>query len=166
VLLDSIHSLDVLRWVLGEPAEVVGMLGRVSDLEIDTEDVAAAIVRLENGAIVQVHVDYLQRHRQSRCEVIGSEGTLVWDAGEEVVRWRRAGEASWSAEHVGCDTNEMYVAELCELIDCVASGRRPAIDGGEGRATLVLAMAVRESAEQGRLVDVPVPPRPWYAEVG
>src|SRR5262249_38907032 len=62
VLLDSIHSFDTLRWVLGEPAEVTGMLAKVSDLEIDTEDLAAAIVRLANGAVVEVHVDYLQRH--------------------------------------------------------------------------------------------------------
>ena len=57
VLLDSIHSFDTLRWMLGEPAEVTGMLGRVSDLEIDTEDVAAAIVRLESGALVALNKD-------------------------------------------------------------------------------------------------------------
>jgi predicted dehydrogenase len=152
VLLDSIHSLDLVRWAFGEPVEVTGMLARVSDLEIDTEDLATALVRLEDGAVIEVHVDYLQRHRQSRCEAIGSEGALVWDAAENVVRWRRAGETAWTLERVGGDPNDMYVAELCEFVDCVTSGRPPALDGDEGRATLALAAAVRTSAETGQHV--------------
>ena len=150
VLLDSIHSFDTLRWVLGEPVEALGMLGKVSDLEIDTEDVAAAIVRLASGAIVEVHVDYLQRHAQSRFEVIGSEGSLVWE--RSVVRLRRAGAAEWTEEPISCDPNQVYVDELREFLDCVETGRVPALDGAEGRATLALALAVRESAESGRRV--------------
>ena len=165
VLLDSIHSFDTLRWTLGEPVEVMGMLGKVSDLEIDTEDVAAAILRLESGALVEVHVDYLQRHRQSRCEVIGSDGTLLWEAGSPVLRWRRAGEEAWSEERIDADVNDMYLAELAELIDCVTTGRRPALDGAEGRATLALAAAVRESAETGRRVRLPARPQPFLTEM-
>jgi len=162
VLLDSIHSFDTLRWVLGEPFEVTGMLARVSDLEIDTEDVATALVRLETGPIVEVHVDYLQRHAASRIEVIGAEGNLVWEP--TGVRWRRAGDAAWTIEPVAPQPNDMYVAELCEFVDCVQTGRRPALDGGEGRATLALAVAVRESADTGRVVRL-VAPEPPRAEV-
>jgi predicted dehydrogenase len=147
VLLDSIHSLDTLRWLLGEPVEVTGMLAKVSDLEIDTEDLAAAIVRLEDGTVVEVHVDYLQRHAQARIEVIGSEGAIVWDA--IGVGWRRAGDTDWTVERVPFDVNEMYVAELAEFAQCLAHNRRPLLDGAEGRATLALALAVRQSAERG-----------------
>jgi predicted dehydrogenase len=163
VLLDGIHALDTLRWALGEPVDVLGMLGKVSDLDIDAEDLAAAILRLENGAIVEVHVDHVQRHAVSRCEVIGSEGNLVWDSGSQTIRWRRADDVGWSEERILVDTNEMYVAELCEFIDCVASGRRPALDATEGRATLALAAAVRTAAESRRLISLPTPPRPFVA---
>ncbi|HZP41163.1 MAG TPA: Gfo/Idh/MocA family oxidoreductase [Candidatus Binatia bacterium] len=152
VLLDSIHSFDTVRWLLGEPVEAVGMLARVSDLEIDTEDLAAAILRLEGGAVVEVHVDYLQRHAQSRLEVVGSEGTLAFDG--TAIRLRRAGDAAWTEETVPFVVNEMYVAELAEFVDCLASGRRPALDGAEGRATLAVACAVRESAESGRRIAI------------
>jgi predicted dehydrogenase len=162
VLLDSIHSFDTLRWALGEPVEVMGMVGKVSDLEIDTEDVATALVRLAGGAIVQVHVDYLQRHPRSYLEVVGSTGSLHWD--RTGVRWRRAGEEAWCEEPVVCDPNHVYVAELAEFLDCVASGRRPALDGAEGRATLAVALAVRDSAASGRLVRLPAPAAPALAE--
>ena len=157
VLLDSIHSLDTLRWVFGEPDEVMGMLGKVSDLEIDTEDIVAAVLRLAGGALVEVHVDYLQRHGQSRMEAIGSEGTLCWD--RTGVRWRRAGDETWHEEAIACDPNQIYVDELREFVDCVTSGRRPALDGAVGRATLALAVALRTAAHEGRTVRVARPAR-------
>jgi predicted dehydrogenase len=150
VLLDSIHSFDTLRWLFGEAREVTGMLGKLSNLEIDTEDVAAALVRLESGVIAELHVDYLQRHPQSRLEVVGSAGTLVFDG--QSARWRGAGEEAWSEERFAFAPNDMYAAEVAEFLECVATGRAPVPDGAEGRATLALALAVRESAEQGRMV--------------
>ena len=163
VLLDSIHAFDTARWLFGEPVEVVGMLGRVSDLEIDTEDVASAILRLPGGVLVEVHVDYLQRHAQSRIEVIGSEGTLEWDFHRQSIRCRRAGETAWVEEAVPVEVNAMYVAELREFLDGVTAGRRPSPDGAEGRMTLALAAAVRESAESGRLIELGVPATPQRA---
>jgi 1,5-anhydro-D-fructose reductase (1,5-anhydro-D-mannitol-forming) len=131
------------------------MLARVSDLESDTEDVAVAILRLGSGAVVEVHVDYLQRHAQSRFEVVGTEGSLVWVRG--IVRVRRAGDPEWTDEPIACDPNQVYIDELREFLACIESGRAPALDGAEGRATLALALAVRESAETGRLVRLDAP---------
>src|SRR3989344_3608100 len=42
VLLTSIHGLDYLRWLVGEPKWVFGHIDKVSNLEIDVEDVAFA----------------------------------------------------------------------------------------------------------------------------
>jgi len=165
VLLDSIHAFDTVRWLLGEPVEVIGMVAKVSDLQIDTEDVASAILRLAGGAVVQVHVDYLQRHGQHRLEIVGSEGTLVWDFQRQTIRVGRAGVPEWEEEPVPVDVNEMYVAELRELLGCVTRGRRPSPDGVEGRATLAVACAVRESAGSGRMVELTRPGAPQMARV-
>jgi predicted dehydrogenase len=115
------------------------------------------VLRLASGAIVEVHVDYLQRHAQSRFEVVGTDGSLVWERG--VVRRRRAGDADWTEEPIACDPNQVYVDELREFLACIDAGRAPALDGAEGRATLALALAVRESAERGRLVRLGAPSR-------
>lgn len=155
VLLDSIHSFDTLRWVLGEPVEVTGMLAQVSDLEIDVEDVATALVRLGSGVIVEVHVDYLQRHPESRFEVIGSEGNLVWTKG--TLRWRCRGDADWQEEVVAVDPNAMYLDELRTFLRAVRHGEAVALDVREGRRTLALALAVRASAETGRTVRIEGP---------
>src|SRR5215813_3907127 len=49
--LDAIHEIDYVRWLLGEVA------GKLSQLQIDTEDVAEILLRFENGAVGEIHLD-------------------------------------------------------------------------------------------------------------
>ena len=51
IALDAIHEVDYATWTLGEAHEVSAWLGRVSDLEIDVEDLALFIVRHARGAM-------------------------------------------------------------------------------------------------------------------
>ena len=49
ILLDAIHELDYLLWLLGPVASVSAELDRVSDLEIDVEDTALLSLRFASG---------------------------------------------------------------------------------------------------------------------
>lgn len=154
VLLDCIHALDIARWLFGEFTEVTAMLGRVSTLEIDTEDVVAAVLRRADGVLVEIHLDYLQREPTNRVEVIGSEGSLRWDFHARRLRTYRVPPGGATDESIDVEPNAMYEAELRAFLDCLATGRRPIVDGAEGARTLALAMAVREAAETGRHVSL------------
>ena len=57
IILDAIHELDYLRWLLGEPREVFCYADKVSRLEIDTEDSADILLRFDGGAVGNVHLD-------------------------------------------------------------------------------------------------------------
>src|SRR5439155_1168994 len=61
IILDSIHEFDYLTWLLGLPREVFAYAGKVSTLEIDTEDTADVLMRFDYGTVANVHLDYLQR---------------------------------------------------------------------------------------------------------
>ncbi len=160
VILDSIHSFDTLRWLFGEPAEVACRASKISDLEIDTEDVAAVIAVMEGGAIVQVHVDYLQQPASSRIEVVGSRGKAIWEAGARAVRvWSAqpqeaegAGPAAWRERPYTFEVNDMYVAEIREFLACVRERRRPVTCEVDGLATLRVAIAAKEASTLGRFV--------------
>src|SRR5262245_44468839 len=152
VLLDCIHALDTARWLFGEFVEVTAMLGRVSNLAIDTEDVVAAVLRRGDGVLVEVHLDYLQRERANRIEVSGAEGALRWDCHARRLHAYRAGDGCGTDETIAVEPNVMYEAELREFLDCVMRERPPVVDGYEGARTLALAMAVREAAHTARHV--------------
>jgi predicted dehydrogenase len=125
IILDSIHEFDYLRWLLGEPREVFCYAGKVSTLEIDTEDSADILLRFDYGAVANVHLDYLQRTYRRSCELIGEDGVIVWDYISQLVRVygkddRRAEDYE---ESINTERNLMYVGSC--VISSTASRAAP-----------------------------------------
>jgi predicted dehydrogenase len=85
------HSLDLARHLVGEIAEVTGLLktfiterplpGSKAKAPVDVDDAALAILRFENGAIGSVEASRFApgRKNYNRFEINGSKGSLVWD---------------------------------------------------------------------------------------
>jgi len=154
IILDSIHEFDYLRWLLGEPREVFCYAGKVSTLEIDTEDSADILLRFDYGAVANVHLDYLQRTYRRSCELIGEDGVIAWDYISQLVRvyGKEDRRAEDYEESINVERNLMYVEELRHLVDCIERGATPELDAAGGRAVLAIALAAKQSAAEGRPV--------------
>lgn len=79
IILDGSHELDYMRWLLGEVREVSCMAGKLSRLEVDTEDTAEVLLRFRSGAMVAVHLDFIRHDYTRNCELIGEKGTIIWN---------------------------------------------------------------------------------------
>ena len=66
VILDLIHELDYVTWLLGPVSQVGCFADQISSLEIETEDVAAMILKFKEGMIGTIHLDYLQDRKSTR----------------------------------------------------------------------------------------------------
>jgi predicted dehydrogenase len=154
VLLELSHELDYVRWILGEPSSLVAEVGRLSDLEIDVEDTAEVLLRFPEGTLAHVHLDMLQRAPRRLCQVIGSEGTLRWDLADHSVQIYQASTGQWAILVPASERalEESYTAELRHFLECLESRARPRVDGEDGRRTLRLALAARESSAAGRRI--------------
>jgi predicted dehydrogenase len=92
VVVDSLpHSLYVARWLLGELELVGSVAGKLSELELGEDDVAAALLRSENGVPCYLLADYLRDPRTFWIEAVTSGGWMRWEfapqgAGEMYVR--------------------------------------------------------------------------------
>jgi predicted dehydrogenase len=152
IILDSIHEFDYLRWLLGEPREVFCYAGKLSTLEIDTEDNADILLRFDYGAVANVHLDYLQRTYRRSCELIGEDGVIVWDYISQLVRvyGKEDRRVEDFEESINAERNLMYVEELRHLVDCIERGATPELDAAGGRAVLAIALAAKRSAVEGR----------------
>lgn len=154
VILDAIHELDYIRWLLGEVAAVACFAGRLSGLEIETEDSAAILLRFASGGIGEVHLDYVQRAHRRTCQIIGEGGTILWDyAGG--VSWFSAATRQWTALPAppGWQANAMYLDELRHFLACLDGRERSVQDVAEGRRVLEIALAAKESSATGRVVE-------------
>jgi predicted dehydrogenase len=144
VILDRIHELDYVLWLLGPVAEVRALSGRVSALEIETEDLAEIGLRFRSGAIGSVHVDYLQRAYTCTLKIVGERGSLSWAYRPTVVR-HLGEDGVWRTvfEDPAPEVNEMYVAELRHFFDALARGEAPGNGLDEASATLETALAAK-----------------------
>jgi predicted dehydrogenase len=154
VILDAIHELDYLRWLLGEPREVFCYADTLSRLDLDTEDSADILLRFTDGVVGNVHLDYLRRAYHRSCEVIGEDGVIAWDYVSQRVRvhGKEDRRAEDHEESLAADRNLMYLEELRHLVDCIERGTGPELDAAGGRAVLAIALAAKRSAAEGRPV--------------
>ena len=73
VLLDLSHELDYIVWLLGNLLEVKSYQAKVSDLEIDSDDVVSLVGKTDQQAIVNLVMDYFSKsaYRQIRINTNG-----------------------------------------------------------------------------------------------
>lgn len=156
VTLDAIHELDYIRWMLGEVEQVVGFSGKLSHLEIETEDTAGILLRFASGTIGEVHLDYVQRAYSRTCQIIGDEGTVRWDYSTGEVRWYSAERKNWQvfSNPPDWEPNKMYLDEMRHFLQCLAGQDRPSLDVFEAARVLEIALAAKESADRGHVITL------------
>lgn len=78
VAIDLIHEWDYLVWLFGLPDQVKGMYRKMSDLEIDTEDVSIYI-GCSKDKTYELHLDYFGREEIRMLEIYMKDETIKAD---------------------------------------------------------------------------------------
>jgi predicted dehydrogenase len=147
VVLDRIHDIDYLRWILGEVSGVAAMMDHLSHIETDTEDTAEILLHFSSGAMGSVHLDYVRRTYNCSLELVGDQGTIVWSYEESKVRWYSAGEGAWrSLEWPRYDANDMYLDEMRHFLRVLKHEEPSQLDVAEGARVLAIALAAKQAA--------------------
>lgn len=162
VVLDGIHELDYLTWLLGPVATARGTTARLSSVTVDAEDYAAIVLGHAGGVRSEIHLDYLQACKRRGCEIAGTDGTLVWESeGKRPehcrVRLFRRDAGAWTTllETADLDANAAYRAMLERFLDAVSGG--PATDLLDA-ATAVRELATALAVRDGEAVAPPSKP--------
>jgi CMP-N,N'-diacetyllegionaminic acid synthase len=61
VLLDLSHEIDYTQWLCGELQEIKSYQVKISDLEIDSDDLTTIIGKTSNGTIISLSIDYISK---------------------------------------------------------------------------------------------------------
>lgn len=78
VSIDLIHEWDYLTYLFGWPNNVCSMIGKKSQLEIDSDDYAIYIAEYDKH-IAELHLDYFGRKTIREIELFTAEDTIVGD---------------------------------------------------------------------------------------
>jgi predicted dehydrogenase len=156
VVLTLCHPLDYLRWLLGEVSSVWAFTGKISDMEINVEDVGEIGLKFANGSVGSAHLDYYQQPPSHRFEIIGSEGTLRWDGADNILRLYRASRAAWEEipAPANFDRNDMFLDEMRNFRAVARGEAEPVCSLADGERVLQIALAARQSSQTGLRVDL------------
>lgn len=156
VILDSIHEIDYVSWFLGDVSQVFCFSDKLSSLEIDTEDTAEILLQFRSGAIAEVHLDYVQRYYGRSCQIIGEEGTILWDFNETRVQLYSASNGKWQVfpDNPGYDANEMYLKEMKHFLQCLAGKTKSMQDINRAKTVLEIALAAKKSAKTRKAISL------------
>ena len=115
VSIDLIHEWDYLTDLFGMPDSVIGKMGKISSLEIDSEDYALYIGQYKDK-IVELHLDYFGRQSIRELMLITDEETIIADFIGKTVRFCKAGAVLDFAEERddGC---RRELAHFLDIID-------------------------------------------------
>jgi len=79
VLRDLSHELDYAAWLFGDIVEIQGVNTKISDLEINSDDIFAATAISENKTIMNISVDYISKTPIRRMVIHAREQTIEVD---------------------------------------------------------------------------------------
>jgi 1,5-anhydro-D-fructose reductase (1,5-anhydro-D-mannitol-forming) len=71
------HTVDVMRWFLGEPESVVAQTTNFARA-YDIDDQCVALIKFKNGALGVLDVSWVHRAGPNTKEIYGTEGFLGW----------------------------------------------------------------------------------------
>jgi predicted dehydrogenase len=153
IVLDAIHELDYLLWIFGTVETVIAEVERVSDLEVDVEDIAVAVLRFDSGAVASVDLNFFEPAYRRGCTAVGSHAVARWDWRQETVVVSRP-SADDEIYDVTCDLAQTYRAELVDFVHAVESAEQeqPAASANSGLAAVRLADAIKRSARVGQRI--------------
>jgi predicted dehydrogenase len=154
VILDVIHEIDYITWLIGDVKRVGSLAGKKSDLEIDTEDVAVIVLEMSGGAMIELHLDYVDLAYDRGFRLVGEKGTLAWDMPSMSLKAYDGKAKSWSEEKLQFDFSETYMNELKHFIGAIQGDHEPWDDGTVARRGIEIALAIKRSAEMGAFVEI------------
>lgn len=152
VILDRIHELDYMRWLLGDVKSVFSLAGHLTSLEIDTEDTAQILLHFSNGSYGSIHLDYVRRTYDCSLEIIGEKGTILWRYQNHRVEWYLASDKKWQTkEWENLDPNTPYLEQTKHFLDVLDGKVSSAQDCKSAVLPLRMALAAKKSAETGQM---------------
>lgn len=145
VLLELSHELDYVQWLFGSLDVKHAILRSGDELSLDVED-CADIVAVCQGAIVNIHLDFLQRKPFRKCRVIGSLGTLEWDLIRNKITFASSKGDEVLYSEPDWDKNQMYLNMLTDFISKIQGREHFCIDVAEAKQSIELIHQIRAAS--------------------
>lgn len=160
------HAIDLVRMIAGNPTEVSAYATNKVLVDWPIQDTTIAILKFPNNVIGKVFNSHgCKREYTMRTAVYGTKGTLIFNNTDPWISVYKE-ELRGSEEFLGKSqqTVEMKLplslnnhntsAEIEDFCRCILENRPVTTSGIEGASTVAVGLAIVESVEQHKYVEV------------
>lgn len=156
VIGSGIHRLDLLRWIVGEVKRVANFQ-KTAVLPMEGEDSAVTLLEFEKGAIGEVcHIWAVRRSPwYEMLYLYGTEGSLHNIGGVYLDSQKRP-ECDQGFTKIEVPPAHSFTEELRHFGECILNDKEPLTNGRDARKTLEVVIAAYRSAQEGRVVTLPL----------
>ena len=168
----AIHNVDLLYWFMGDVAEVSGMTSTLAHKRIEVEDVGSAVLRFKNGALGTIEAaTAAYPGLLKRTEIHGTGGSVIveqdditlWDFAKKHPKDRaihekygKGSSTSGGASDPKAISHTGHMLQFKDFLKAVQEGKKPLVDGYEGRKSVEIILAIYKSSWSGKHVKLPL----------
>ncbi|MGI6567290.1 MAG: Gfo/Idh/MocA family oxidoreductase [Firmicutes bacterium] len=163
VLIDqAIHTIDLMQWLVGEVDYLEARYDTRAHEIIDVDDVAEAHIVFKNGAIGCVYANcnysydapiFLELHGEKGIAHIIGDRAIITVGNKTMTVEQQADETSglryWGFSHK---------RQIQDHYRAILEGRKPTIDGQEGKTAVDMVLAMYESSRRQAPIYFPYVP--------
>jgi len=123
-------ELTWLNDIFGNPTPVACVKRKLSDMNIEIDDLYHCLLEYPGGLVGNLTVEVLSRPESTReFRLIGSEGEIVYSGGNNTVRYINTSMSSWKVIKLNTGTvekqyinpEEPYIEEIRKFIEAVTN---------------------------------------------
>jgi len=175
----AIHNVDLLYWFMGDVADVTGVTATLAHQRIEVEDVGVAAIRFKNGALGTIEattsafpglLKKTEIHGTQGSVIVEQDDILLWEfekksAKDAALRKKFAAKVGGTggASDPSAISFRGHYEQLKDFLKAIETGKKPLVDGEEGRKSVEIILAIYQSSWTGRRVELPLkrdPKRP------
>ena len=85
--MDLVHEIDIAEYLLGTPlGKILSFASRISNVTIDSPDIAEIIYQTRYKSVMNIHMDYLYRGYSRHFTISGTKANLYCDLFENTIK--------------------------------------------------------------------------------
>ena len=166
VMYHSIHYLDAIRSVLGDPEWITSIHGRYPEqAPLEGETLTTTVLEYPDGVQALIAMNHYDQHGTTTgtFRFLGTEGALegtiglLYDPPEgrpDTLTLLRSGEPPTRFEFDTRWIPDAFLGPMGDLMDAIATGRAPQTSGQDNLRTLALVFGAYRSAAERRSIRV------------
>ncbi len=146
------HSVDLFRFLVGEPTAVQATAGKVVQ-KLPIEDFGVITLERNGKAFGEILSSYSLKVCGNWVEWYGTQGTALvsyWNDGQPDLVYKAEGQPSWTP--VDCSAHpDRFTGEIAHFVECIRTGRKkPAVSVDDGYRAAVVIQAAYASVAKGK----------------